>query len=311
MQTAVLEAPPLPQSIAASTKTQREPGLDPRVRRFGYNPGVWEMVVDQRKSGLQEPLIPGGVLIPFETVDMNSENYEGVLKKNARAPEILKEKTAAWLIRNVVNAYGGTGMKDKGFRELTPLMPLTDYEARQVFYSVHPTFGMVGHTCPYQMDVCPTCRLEMLADYIPQSKVEEALQGILVASNTRYAAYASQKYASLLSEMERRHGGENNGITTLKEPEHWMRRQLHQPKPADMQMDMAAKLAAAQAETNAKNMEMLGDKFAEALRAIAEKPLDPVQQKQLEVMEAMMNRMTDKPEEVKRGPGRPPKQTDE
>lgn len=289
MQTALHEAPPLPISVASSAKTQIEIETDPRLPRYGYNPGVYQMAMDPRTSGLQERIIPGGVLLNFETGHIKEENYEGVLKKNARTQEILKEKTAAWFIRNVMNTYGRGGTKDKGFRELTPLMNLDPEEARYIFYSVHPTFGMLGHKCPYEMEVCPTCRLEMLK--VPaNTEVGEALRRVLIDSNTRYRSWAESTYASRLSEVERRHNGDP-GMTTLKAPEHWLRRQLHLAKPADQQVDMAAKLADAQAKQTAEGFNLLGDKFAEAIATIANKPLDPVQQKQLEVMQAMMEKM--------------------
>lgn len=270
--TAAITLPPLPVHAARSEPKKPE-GANPRTRRFGINPGVYNLTCSPRASGLPGRVIPANKLLMFETWDPVTSNYEGILGANKAPAQIRKEKTAAAFINNV-KVRGGA----RGFTELTPLTPLTDDEASFAFYSVFTAIT----DCPMLLDDCVTCRLRLLSSLdlneLPltatirteQGQIEvvtvernvfRTLQSQLLTGYTTFRDWAAQSYATKVSEIEGRRNGEP-GVSKLKAAEHYYRKQLHLQKPEDVEKEIASRIGEAQARETAKGFAGLGDKIA-------------------------------------------------
>src|SRR6266404_1058484 len=110
----------LAQSVAASGVT----GIDPRRRRFGYSPGIFQMQLDPIQSGQQQAVMPAGVPIPFRTVvGKMEENFDIAVSVDEYQKQVYRDALATFFIANVKTSY-----EEFGFRELSSLTMLDDPE---------------------------------------------------------------------------------------------------------------------------------------------------------------------------------------
>lgn len=310
-------------TIARTTKSPGATGVDPRRRRFGYNPGVLWMEVDPQHSGRQQRLLPAGRLIPFESAELRVENFD--INSNAWTPQKTEEFKAAWFIGNAKTRYA-----EDGFVEVSCLTHLDDPKVdgrglevepsvpRAYFEAVHPAFNSVGLECPFdaertaeQKGTCVTCRLALLGNeekpserlrtYIEASGLDpelcESLRLELLASNTTLAEKYTIRWAEITGELDERHAG-RDGLPTLKTGEHHIRRHLHQPTPAQIPAMAANAHAEATAETINAGFDRIAESNERLAAAILARPADnssaeflQIYREQQEEMRAMRDEM--------------------
>jgi hypothetical protein len=208
--------------------------IDPRVRRFGYAPGVHLMEIEPRLSGRQEALIPQGTLIKFETTEIREENTD--IDKPNWTQFYNREVPALEFLTNVKERFVKPGLIDVGFMELCRSRCSMTAAALH-FHVLHPAFRRSRHQCPQGLKVCATCRLKWLTSdelmsrmtaaietgRVSDSVLDETLE-ILVASNAAYLTHARQNWDSLVAEYDARaSGADSKGIPSLKAGEHHLR----------------------------------------------------------------------------------------
>lgn len=267
-------------------------GVDPRRRRYGYNPNIFQMQAEATDSGQQQRIIPAGLLIPFRTRTLKAENFDIGVKTEEYVKQVEKDFTAAWFIANVKMLYA-----EFGFREISCLTMLEDFERdgkgkivpatflkspNGYFDAVHPAFADLGHQCPHNLSVCVTCRLFLLGapdfennpdgdvpewlepriEKLPDPNLGEELRQALIEPNQVYEGHARFKWSLLLGEMEKRSKGEI-GIAVLGEAEHHLRNNLHEIAPADRAAATAAGFGEEVGRAQAEGMKEMAQAFRE------------------------------------------------
>lgn len=140
---------------------QRTAPEDYRTRRFGYNPGFL-MQMDPVHSGLQLSLIIPGVLHLFETGPKSKQNWSVDALDNS-PPDVMGEFLAGEGCGNVA-----TQNSHMGWREVLSLRGMNNQDALTAFGRIHPRLSQIHSQrniippCPYELDVCMTCRLAWL-----------------------------------------------------------------------------------------------------------------------------------------------------
>jgi hypothetical protein len=262
-------------------------GIDPRRRRFLYNPGIYLMLKEPRESGRQLAILPDG-LIRFETATLKVENFNINVDVSEYQKEVPQEFAAAWFLRNVDWSF-----HDQGSRELTSLTMLDDpvlnvdgspnlkefHKSAQGYYNaLHPTFAEVGFECPFGQTVCVTCRLSLLGDGDPESTAEiirermaklpdqdvaEDLRFQLIEANRTYEGYARNRWATILAEREGKKTGQP-GLGVMDESCHHVRLHIHEYAPEDQSAVTAAGFGAEVGAAQAAGMEKLAQAFRES-----------------------------------------------
>lgn len=284
-------------SVAAPGKG----GIDPRRRRFGLNPGIYQLQMEAHESGQQQRVLPAGVLIPFRTKPLSVENFDISVKPEEYIKQKEQDFTAEWFIANVKMIYG-----EFGFREIECLTLLDDPErnppkenkdgtvvigeiipasyarsAHGYFNAVHPSFGEIGYACPQGLSVCVTCRLELLGaprfdnqdgtapdwlqvriDDLPDPELGEELRLALIEPHEVYREFAAFKWALLIGEIEKRSKGEI-GIAVLGPAEHHLRNHLHEIAPADIAANTAASYGEEVGRAQSEGMKEIAEAFRE------------------------------------------------
>lgn len=258
-------------TVASSINASGFRGVDPRRRRFGYNPGIYLMEMEPRESGRQQRIIPEGVLVPFKTAPLTAENFEINVDIDQYQKEVIRDFEAAWFINNVRIAYEG-----KGFRELGSLTVLENPEAYALFNLVHPTFEELELACPFNLQNCVTCRLSLLGENefsvsetiqerlssLPDMGAADGLLAELRDALTTFKSHATEKWASLLGELTQRKDGEP-GISKLGPAEHHLRRHLHEHPPEAQGAIVAASFGAEASRAQEEGFKQLAEAFRE------------------------------------------------
>lgn len=274
-------------TVAQNLNASGVNGVDPRRRRFLYNPGIYLMLKEPRESGRQHSIIPDG-LVRFDTATLKSENFDINVDPSEYKKEVMKEYSAAWFIRNVDWSF-----HDQGSRELTALTMLEDpilttqgkpnltefVKSAQGYYNaIHPSFAEVGFECPFGQAVCATCRLSLLGDEDPESVpviIRERMDKLpdqtaaeqtrlqLVEANQSYLNYASNRWSTILAEREGKKTGQP-GLGVLDESCHHVRLHLHEHAPEDQSAVTAAGFGAEVGAAQAAGMEKLAAAFRES-----------------------------------------------
>lgn len=239
------------------------PAVDPRRRRFGYSPGLWQMECEPRTSGRNERLIPQGILLRFDSATLADENYE--INTPVYTPRIKKEYSAEWFIAQVKVNFA-----PYGFTELDALTLLDDPRMGETslphlyFDAVHPEFASIGHECPEGLTVCVTCRLKLLDGPVIAERIRGVIgegldadilqrcHSVVRLSNQVYYDFATVRWGEITGELADRRAGAPRGITSLKGGEHHVRRHLHEIAPEERGALAAANFGAAQAEVYAE-----------------------------------------------------------
>jgi len=234
-------------SAASRGSVLTQSGADPRRRRFGINPSIWQMVMPCRDSGQQVEVIPSG-LVTFRTDTIKVENYEDVLQvpEGEFQKEIYREFTAQWFLNNTKIRWAS-----HAFRELPSIMVLDDPElnkdgsvnqrvfphsAQGYFATVHPSLQ-----CEREGGVkeCVTCRLRSLGtteqcpeelwkqmSRLPRPDIAEQLRLELIETYEARLEVCRVRWDELKSEVKGRERGEP-GISRIDESGHFVRRHLH------------------------------------------------------------------------------------
>lgn len=276
-------------TVAKSTSTTGFTGIDPRRRRFGYHPGIYRMDVDPRHSGQQQILIPGGMLVPFRSAPMATENFDINVPIDEYRKSVIQDYTAKWFIDNCKVNYDV-----QGFRELEPLTLLDDAVREEdgrirfehfiasphgYFNQIHPVFAEIAHVCPMDLANCATCRVSLLGGdemtfgipqviqdrmaKLPDPEVAEALRQVLLDANIALRDYYTQKWAVLMGEYDKRQKGEP-GIGYFDGSLHHIRRHIHQVAPEERTALAAAGYGDRVAEAQAEGMKDLAEAFRES-----------------------------------------------
>lgn len=208
-------------SLASSIQASGVNGVDPRRRRFGYSPGIFQMQLDPTQSGQQQAVMPAGVPIPFRTIPGKmEENFDIAVSVDEYQKQIYRDALATFFIANVKASY-----EEFGFRELSSLTMLDDPErepskekkdgtvalgkiipasytksAQGYFNAWHPSFAEVGYECPQGLDQCCTCRAWLLGiDFNASGETSEVEMSEVMQA--RIAKLPDQKIAEELRQQ--------------------------------------------------------------------------------------------------------------
>jgi len=207
---------------------------NPHADRFGYMPGVFSAKVEVRKTGYA--YLPQGRLIRFQTFSRGGDYNIGHIE-NPKQPEFRSyEVTAAEAAENAKTEFNAADEIDQGFVDIPQL--IGNPQAQAYFDAVHPSFESIGHTCPFGLAICPTCRLEMLAsgdyaEYLDRLVVESNLDiDILNATVNavrsaceRYSTYAAQAWNDVVQKQEI--AKNQQGMVIIGRAHHHWRKSVH------------------------------------------------------------------------------------
>jgi len=258
MPTGLLSSNTIAESIRREEKDRRQEPEDMRSRRFGYNPAM-KMSMDPVHSGLQTREVPAGCLVLFETGPVSRQKHS-VDKDDRTPPNEIVDFLAGEGLGNLYHQFSGMG-----FRELLPLRGMTDDQALRLFYAVHPPLVEAVQRnlipkCIYEMDVCITCRYNLLLKLSQPEffqRIPEAARStftLVKESVTVGRAHMAGIWRTAVSEVAGVKAGTNRrmALGAITEDHMFFMRHLHERTPDDMEL---AKIAAnAEAQANVMTM---------------------------------------------------------
>ena len=253
-------------SLAASLKQSRPVGVDPRIKRHGFFPGLFIAEMESAVSGQQERIFPQGELIAFESTDLEVSNFE--ITKQDWTPTKLQNFTAEWFIANVKKTYG-----QQGFVELDAITGLVDSDVERLFRLVHPAFGSIGHKCPQGLTkTCAACRIKMLEAQTFEDETAEKLRMQLLYSYVTYHDHARNRWAEIVSDF-------GKGLSTIGDGEEHYRKNVHEVALHERATAAADAYGQHTANATVEGMKAIaeslkgnngGDKMADAMLKLAE-----------------------------------------
>jgi len=243
-------------TIASSLKQSRPIGTDPRLRRFGFFPGLFIAEMESSVSGQQERIFPQGELIAFESADLEVSNFD--IQKSNWTPTKNENITAEWFISNVKKTYG-----QQGFVELDVLTTVSDDEAKNLFALVHPSFSAVSHVCPQGLTkTCAACRIKLLEAQTFEDETADKLRMQLLYSYVTYHDHARNRWAETVSDF-------GKGLSTIGDGEEHYRKNVHEIALTERAVAAADAMGQRQAAATVEGMKEIGGGFREALTQLA------------------------------------------
>lgn len=269
-------------------------GQDPRLIRFGYNPAIRGISIDPRRSGVRAEYIPVGVFFPintFQTVkeiftmDEYKDREEIVDVLAADAEAVVRAALEAWGYQSLFYDVTDVGLVRVVNKTLLPTLSeireICTYEEDGKTVSVSPIPavcpGSDEHDLGSPRDLCASCHLKWLKSEACQAYMEEIAQNgmsvkvgsekirvvkpalavldaarrIVITGLETYLKKASEDWGQIISELD------NKVRNKLNEPEQFLRKDLHQPKPQNKELEVATRLAESQSEASGKVIEQL------------------------------------------------------
>jgi hypothetical protein len=146
------------KGFVGTTRSQ-EQDKNPHAYRYAYMPGVWLAKSEPLHTGYA--FFPQGELIGFKTFQRGGL-FDFVAGLNGTAPVHNKigEVTAQFAAYHAQIEYQAAEGFDNGFRLFDSLTG--EQNAEHYFAALHPAFSLVDHVCPRNLEVCPTCRKDVL-----------------------------------------------------------------------------------------------------------------------------------------------------
>src|ERR1051325_4761058 len=240
-------------TIAQSIRQSQPSVTDPRARRFGFLPGLKLAEMESSLSGQQERILPQGQVITFETATLKVDNPR--INDLDWTPTEMKDFTAAFFAANVAKQFAPFG-----FVEFDMLMPLKDSEAKRRFNTVHASFELLGHTCPFGLiDTCATCRIQLLENDHYEDEINESLRLRLLQSYVTHADVCRNRWASITGELEDRKAGTGRGLPKLGEGEHHIRKNIHAVAPEERAAQTADAYGQASASATLQGMQAIAE----------------------------------------------------
>jgi len=279
------------RTIMSEYRDKRMLPPDMRTRRFGYNPG-FVMVQDPVLSGLQQSFIPPGMLILFETAPVSRQNYSVDPFDNS-PPDITTDLLAGDGFHAVNVLY-----QEMGWREIESLRGLPDERAVQLFYMVHPPLVELRERelieeCPYNLDVCITCRKKHLDSLkSPSVSVAQTLRELResVTVGRTYMAAQWRRWVGEIATTTSAHGQDRPGLRELADGHLYFMRQLHERTPTNNELARMAIQSDAQVKMMREAMEGM---FAQMqVLQQQQNPMVATLQAQVEAMQAQLEMLT-------------------
>lgn len=268
---------------------QTEPTEDPRLIRWGYNPGVRSTQISPLQTGLKELFIPIGKFIPHQTFPKPLENctLDEYKPKEYNVDVLAAEVQANFerVLGQDVTSDRHWGYQSFGYGEknavkvkaMEQILLPTLQEIREMFGKESP----IADHCKGEdeMDLgdernhCASCHLEWIKSDAVKFLIVEAAQtgkklnvrrpdGVVVPMSVAftvdeleslratvqlglelYKRQAHKDWSKLLNEHE-------NGLRDqIQEAEHFLRKDLHEPRPQNKDAALVERMIDAQARS--------------------------------------------------------------
>lgn len=299
---------------------------DPRIVRWGYNPALRSIRVDSRKTGILEQFIPAGEFFAHTTFRTPMENCT---IDEYKEKEILIDVTAAQSEEEVRAAIGVWGYQSflYGQTDLSLVAALNDtvLPSLQKIRAVMKELSPIPASCPGEDEydagvprtICATCHLawirsnECLA-YLeeisetgltvrepnetggfderfvkPSLEMLEEIRQIVQKGLEMYVRRASEEWSAIVGELD------NKLRVKLNEAEHFLRKDLHQVKPQNKEVEMVERIAKT---TQGANSDVLS-KLAENQMQMAQQ-MAATQAQTNQLMTLIAGRLSGSPEVV-------------
>lgn len=261
---------------------EEKPKDDPMVVRWGYNPGQRNIPNNPLRTGLNSTFIPWGKFFahskfktPFEncTIDeYKPKEFIGVVSAAESEFEV-RNALESWGYQSFF--YGETDYATVTAINAVILPPLT--YIRELFDENSPIPKNCLAEDEYDLgeprEHCATCHLlwvksdaltayiqevaksgltvTMMKDGVPSPRIVtptleqlEKAREVVLRGLQIYIRKASEDWATITSELD------NKLRVKLNEPEHYLRKDLHQPKPQNKEAELANRQIQANQETN-------------------------------------------------------------
>lgn len=268
----------------AGQMQQAKPDSDPRVVRWGYNPGLRGLTLNPRETGIREAFVPVGKFFAHTTFQTPRENCT---LDEYKEKEYLVDVTAADSEETARVALGVWGYQSFFYGEvdivkvaaINQVLIPTLQEIRLLFDEDSPIEAKCKGEDEMDLGVgrshCATCHLQWITSEACDLLISEAVangRAVVVreqdgtlserkvklnldmvtaarrhvqAGLETYIQKASKDWSTTISEIE------NKKRDQIQDAEHFLRKDLHQIKPQNMAIEMVERVS--QATTGASS----------------------------------------------------------
>lgn len=271
---------------------QTEPTMDPRMIRWGYNPNLRSIMIPPLETGLRDPFIPIGKFIPHQTFKTPRENCTlDEYKEKEFFVDVLAAEVETSFERRLGRNENGDdwGYRTFGYGEKNAVkMAAVNQVLIPTLQEIRSMFGNAAPIAPDckgedEMDLgndrthCASCHLDwiksdacrlLIQDAVdngrtlpvkgPDGKIVEItveftleeieeIRAAVQAGMEIYKRQAHKNWSTLLNELE-------NGLRDkIQDAEHFLRKDLHQPRPQNKDAALIEKVIDAQNRPQADN----------------------------------------------------------